>query len=76
MLGDPRKAREVGWALHVCPDDVPAHRVVNRLGEVSGDAHRTAADSRRARLEREGVTFDANGRIELDRFGWHALDDG
>ena len=35
--GFPRKAREVGWALHVNPDPehIPCHRVVNREGRVS-----------------------------------------
>lgn len=69
LLGDPRKAREVGWALHACPDDVPAHRVINRLGAVSGGAT-LSAESRRRELEDEGVRFDRAGRCDLDRYAW------
>ena len=70
LLGDPRKAREVGWALHHCPDDVPAHRVVNRLGEVSGDRGLAGAEIRRLLLESEGIRFDRNGRCDLKRRQW------
>lgn len=69
LLGDPRKAREVGWAMNTCPDDVPAQRVINRLGGVSGPS-RAGADRRRRQLEAEGVVFDAEGRCDLDRYGW------
>ena len=35
MLGDPRQARTVGWAIAGCPEDVPWHRVVNARGRIS-----------------------------------------
>jgi methylated-DNA-protein-cysteine methyltransferase related protein len=70
LLGDPRKAREVGWAMAQCPDDVPAHRVINRLGAVSGDPSATEARRRRLRLEAEGVRFDADGRCKLSEYEW------
>jgi methylated-DNA-protein-cysteine methyltransferase-like protein len=69
LLGAPGKAREVGWAMHVCPDDVPAHRVINRLGAVSGERH-GEADSRQFLLEAEGVRFDARGRCDLAAYEW------
>jgi methylated-DNA-protein-cysteine methyltransferase-like protein len=68
LLGDPRKAREVGWAMNACPDDVPAHRVINRLGAVSGPPG--GADRRRRRLEQEGVVFGPDGRCDLARYEW------
>jgi methylated-DNA-protein-cysteine methyltransferase-like protein len=68
LLGDPRKAREVGWAMSVCPADVPAHRVINRFGAVSGPYG--SAEQRRARLEAEGVRFGADGRCDLGRYEW------
>jgi methylated-DNA-protein-cysteine methyltransferase-like protein len=71
-LGEPRGARTVGWALRACPDDVPWHRVVNAQGKVSwrppGGYH-----LQRARLQREGVRFTREGRIDFDGFGWKAL---
>ncbi len=74
VLGAPGKAREVGWAMHACPDDVPAHRVVNRDGAVSGDPATTAAARRRWQLEAEGVRFDAAGRCDLARYEWDPPD--
>jgi methylated-DNA-protein-cysteine methyltransferase-like protein len=77
-LGAPGKAREVGWAMHQCPDDVPAHRVLNRFGEVSGDLTTSGAEIRRVRLEAEGVLFDEQGRCDLGCYGWlpSSTDDG
>jgi methylated-DNA-protein-cysteine methyltransferase-like protein len=66
LLGDPRKAREVGWAMAVAPQDVPAQRVVNARGEVSGGS----ATIRRERLEADGVVFLPDGRVDLDRYLW------
>lgn len=69
VLGAPGKAREVGWAMYACPIDVPAHRVINRLGAVSGDREGDAAP-RRLHLEAEGVRFDIEGRCDLDACAW------
>jgi methylated-DNA-protein-cysteine methyltransferase-like protein len=74
LLGQPHAARTVGWAMRDIPEgrDVPWHRVVNASGRVSiRDAD--AALAQRRRLETEGVAFDADGRINLDRFGWVGL---
>jgi methylated-DNA-protein-cysteine methyltransferase related protein len=50
-------SRMVGWALHQAPyvGDVPAHRVVNRLGELSGRHHFNPPARMQALLEAEGV---------------------
>lgn len=72
LLGDPRKAREVGWAMAATPDQdppIPAHRVVNARGSLSGGQFGGRAD-RRAMLEAEGVAFTRDGRIDLDRYLW------
>jgi methylated-DNA-protein-cysteine methyltransferase-like protein len=66
VLGDPRKAREVGWAMAVAPDDVPAQRVINARGEVSGGN----VGWRRTQLEAEGVVFLPDGRVDLDCYLW------
>jgi len=72
LLGDPRKAREVGWAMAATPDrtpPIPAHRVINARGELSGSAFGGIA-ARRAQLEAEGVQFLADGRIDLEQYLW------
>ena len=69
-LGEPGRAREVGWALHRCPADVPAHRVVNREGRLSGSWASSGREVRRLRLEAEGVRFDEPDRCDLDHYGW------
>jgi methylated-DNA-protein-cysteine methyltransferase-like protein len=68
VLGLPNGARQVGWAMAVCSDDVPAQRVVNASGGLSGNPH--AVEIRRALLEDEGVEFDLYGRVKLDKSYW------
>ena len=70
-LGQPSRAREVGWALYALESghDVPAHRVVNAQGALSG-AWAFAPPGQQALLEVEGVRLDARGRVPLDQFGW------
>lgn len=51
--------------------DVPWHRVVNARGEVSRrTGNRMSERIQRMLLEEEGVEFQVNGRIDLERFGW------
>jgi methylated-DNA-protein-cysteine methyltransferase-like protein len=73
LLGDPRKARQVGWALAAAPGrqpPIPAHRVINARGELSGGPAFGGYAIQRARLEAEGVRFLADGRIDLDKYLW------
>lgn len=72
VAGLPRQPRLVGYALHSLPSSttVPWHRVVNARGMVSVRADGTASLSQRLLLEREGILFDASGRLSLERFGW------
>ena len=72
-LGHPRASRMVGWALHaghLYPDH-PCHRVINRNGELSGRLHWGDPDLMRHLLENEGIEFDAQERVDLQRFGWY-----
>ncbi len=55
-------ARQVGWALHVCPGDVPWHRVVRKDGSLPGLSAENPLRQRRL-LEAEGVAFDDAGRV-------------
>lgn len=74
LIGSPRAARQVGNALYRLRDDsVPWQRVVNAGGGLS--TYRIGAgELQRALLEAEGVRFDAEGRIDLERYRWVPYD--
>lgn len=66
-----RSARAVGWALHKsCLDEVPAHRVVNRRGELSGRWHFGAPMLMQELLEQEGVKVAANRVVAFENVFW------
>lgn len=54
-LGAKSSARMVGWAMHGCPKDVPAHRVVNSAGLLTGKHHFKTPTTMQKRLEKEGI---------------------
>ena len=60
ILGCPRAARQVGWAMRQSPNDIPWQRVVKADGAVAGGEY---AQLRRALLEAEGVGFLPDGRV-------------
>lgn len=61
-------ARMVGWALNKAElAKIPAHRVVNRNGELTGKMHFFTPDTMRQMLEAEGVTFRPDGSVNLER---------
>lgn len=72
LLGSPRVARQVGYAMAaVRPEhDVPWHRIINAQGRIShrGDVGRAALQ--RELLESEGIVFDASERVDLERHRW------
>ncbi len=72
LVGLPRQPRQVGYALHALPrgSDVPWQRVINAKGEVSARSTPGVEGLQRAALEREGVVFDARGRVDLGRYQW------
>ena len=71
MAGNPRMARQVGWALAGCPEDnIPCHRVVNRFGGCSSAFAFGGYDLQRELLEAEGVVFTADGNVDLIQFQW------
>ena len=76
ILGKPRGARTVGWALHSIPEDsdVPWQRVINARGIITLDARGPGGAIQRALLDAEGIVFDEEGRIDLDACGWDGLD--
>lgn len=72
LAGLPRRARLVGRALRVAPDDadLPWHRVINHSGRISPRVARTSERDQRQLLEAEGVTF-RHGRVDLATHRWH-----
>jgi methylated-DNA-protein-cysteine methyltransferase related protein len=66
-LGTGLSARMVGYAMHVCPKDVPAHRVVNRFGALTGRLHFGHPDLMRELLEDEGVTFLDDETVDMKK---------
>ena len=79
-LGNPRLARAVGNILHKNPDPstLPCHRVVNSKGEVSSAFAFGGSTAQRQLLEAEGVAFNQQGRVNLEKCGmrWEEWEDG
>lgn len=74
LAGNRRWSRVVGYALHDAPDseNIPCHRVVNRLGEVSA-AFMVGGENRQiALLEKEGVPVEGN-RVNLEKYQWNKV---
>ena len=65
ILGHHRGARQVGWAMRHCPDNLPWQRVVMADGSIAGGIY---ADVRKALLESEGVSFLPDGRVDMSTF--------
>ncbi|HEX3046634.1 MAG TPA: MGMT family protein [Bacillota bacterium] len=72
LLGNPRGARTVGWAMQGAPAglNLPCHRVVNQSGAMAPDYAFGGAEAQRALLLSEGVTFKSNGCINMDHHRW------
>ncbi|MBK7872085.1 MAG: MGMT family protein [Saprospiraceae bacterium] len=66
-------ARMVGWALNQCSsgDGVPAHRVVNRLGELSGRHHFNPPSLMQHLLEHEGIKIEEDKVRDFKQLFWH-----
>jgi len=72
MAGNPRLSRIVGCAMHCAPEDVPCHRVVNRLGELCDAFQPLGKESHRLLLELEGVSFLPDGRVDIGKHLWRS----
>ena len=76
LIGAPRSARYVGYALRGNPspgheaDDIPCHRVVFKDGRMASGFAFGGEEVQRDMLRAEGVGFDDEGRVLMDRFQW------
>lgn len=70
-LGNKHLARVVGNILHQNPDPshIPCHRVINRNGKVSDAYAFGGSSAQRARLEGEGIVFEPDGTVALQKYG-------
>ena len=76
LVGEPRKARFVGFAMHGSPGmagGVPCHRVVFKDGSLAPGFAFGGPDVQRSMLEEEGVGFLPDGRVDMDAFQWEVL---
>ena len=72
-IGSPQAGRTVGWAMnasHSQPGFVPAHRVVNRTGLLTGRHHFRHENLMQELLESEGIIVEDNKVVEFDRLFW------
>lgn len=75
MLGHPRRARQVGYALHQTPDDLvlPWHRVINSKGRISFSAESEQYLLQKAMLTAESICFSDDDHIDFKKYGWQPV---
>jgi len=72
-IGSPQAARMVGWAMnasHTQADMIPAHRVVNRIGLLTGKHHFRHENLMKELLESEGIIVEDDKVKYFDRVFW------
>lgn len=75
LLGKPRSARMVGWALNVCLEDVPWQRVINKAGMISIKNMRATKDLQASLLKKEKIKVEfkqGNYWVDLKQYLWKA----
>ena len=72
-LGAVKSARMVGWAMNKSHnlEDVPAHRVVNRKGLLTGKHHFDGTNLMQQLLENEGIVVIDNQIQDLEKVFWN-----
>ncbi len=73
FLGSKGSARMVGWALNSSKynlKSIPAHRVVNRQGLLTGKRHFGGNNTMKELLESEGITIVDDVIVDLDKVLW------
>ncbi len=71
-LGTAKSARMVGWAMNACGGDttIPAHRVVNRQGVITGKHHFSGINLMQQLLESEGIAIKNDKIINFEATFW------
>lgn len=75
LCGKPRNSRQVGFALRKGltggeGGEIPAHRIMNHQGFLSGAKAFSQPDTQQRLLEAEGVEVDDELRVDLKKYGW------
>jgi methylated-DNA-protein-cysteine methyltransferase-like protein len=73
-LGSKGSARMVGWAMnasHSATENIPAHRVVNRNGMLTGKQHFGGPNIMKQLLESEGIEVDGDQIVEFEKYFWN-----
>src|SRR5437667_2544117 len=74
-VGYQRGARMVGWIMNEAYTGIPAQRVINSKGELSGSWAFGSPDQMRLLLENEGIVFNTAGKVDLKQYGWDPSQD-
>lgn len=71
-LGTKMSARMVGWAMNAAHADrkIPAHRVVNRNGQLTGKHHFETPNTMKNRLEKEGTRVKNDQVVDFETRFW------
>jgi methylated-DNA-protein-cysteine methyltransferase related protein len=70
LIGYPHATQRVGFALYQSKDDnLPSHRVVDRLGYCSSSFKHGGSKMQQVLLEKEGIVFE-DGKVNLNKFLW------
>ena len=77
-LGAKRSSRMVGWAMnksHSLPERIPAHRVVNRNGLLTGKAHFGNTNEMKNLLEAEGIAIKEDQVMDFETHFWSPMEE-
>ncbi len=71
-VGNKRSARMVGWVLNKQKNnpEIPAHRVVNRKGLLTGKIHFQGINLMQELLENEGIEIKDNRVVDMEKYLW------
>lgn len=71
MIGSPKAARQVGWAMNKCSDNtVPCYKVLNRFGELCKKDIFMHPDVQKQLLEEDGIVVSSDYKVDLKKYLW------